>query len=262
MTCGNAPQTSVLLSLVNGSIRDLGQYDYVPWTSDDLQWIVLKGISLSIDPTTGAQVATYAPTQTVYQVDTGLSWPVPIVPGLGTPQPVEMSQQPFNMAFTGGRWLYGLGGDTQNPSLYQVDLTTGNSTTLCNSALGRKVFVSAPSDQRVFLFTYDATLQTYRFYYAKSATECVRINEFPSAHPFASFLKATTVGFALGLNDGNDGPIPDVVFVPIDGRPPMKLSQTADGNWYIDIAPTKDRVVLAGPTPSDGVRRIFSFDLH
>ncbi len=119
-------------------------------------------------------------------------------------------------------------------------------------------------NQKVFLFTYDVALKVYRFYQAKSPTDCARLNEFPSAFPNIPKLIVTKNGFGLLL--GN--PISsyttnwtrEAVFVPIDGRPPLKFNTHSNGNWDMEVSEDKNRIVLRGPG-TDNVLKIFSLDL-
>ncbi|MGZ5279614.1 MAG: hypothetical protein ACXWC9_06720, partial [Pseudobdellovibrionaceae bacterium] len=59
--------------------------------------------------------------------------------------------------------------------------------------------------------------------------------------------------------DSNDTAV-EAVFVPIDGRPPLKFNPGSKGNWQMEVSEDKNRLVLRGPDAGNLVR-IFSFDL-
>ncbi len=249
-TCDDTIDT-VLVSLSDGSVKQIAKNKFLLWISDDRKWILLgDAVSSSKNPM-------------AYNTETGDLLSVSIDPRLGydsASNNFSAMQFPSKIVLIDNQWLYGFGGDPQSPSLYQINLTTKSTRVLCEGVLGKKLFVGALPDQRIYLFTYDSLLKLYRFYYVKSESECLRINEFPSVHSSVPDLKSTNIGFGLALNDGNNQPSKEVVFVPIDGRPPLKLNPTDKGPWKIDVSADKNRVILAGPA-SDGIFRIFSFDL-
>lgn len=143
-------------------------------------------------------------------------------------------------------------------------MDTGVSTPICESAIGKKLLLGKLQNQKVFLFTYDATLKVYRFYDAKSSTDCARLNEFPSEFPNIPKLIATNVGFNLLLGNSMSSYTTNwtraAVFILIDGRPPLKFNTHSNGDWDMEVSKDRNRIVLRGPG-ADNVLKIFSFDL-
>jgi len=253
--CDESNRSLVQITLADGGVKVLGVESSISWVSDDGNTLVLTNASK-------ANVA--------YDVRTGKTTSLPIDPRFGydgsTSGLTDFSQSQFSskMALASDRYLYGFGGNTGAPVMYQVDLVSGVSTPVCDAAAGKKLFLGILPNQKVFVFTYDAALKVYRFYQAKSPTDCARINEFPSEYPNVPKIIPTNIGFGLLLGSPitiySTNPSPEAVFVPIDGRPPLKFNPNSKGNWQMEVSADKNRIVLRGPD-ADDVIRIFSFDL-
>ena len=240
--------------LTDGHVQVLGANSFISWMSDDRNRIVMTNT---------------AKENTAYDLRTKKATKVPVDPRFGSDSSTSgttnfiLSEQQSRMALVNDRLLYGFGGNTDAPTMYQVDLQTGVSAPICESAIGKKLFLGMLPNQKVFVFTYDATVKVYRFYQAKSLTDCARINEFPSSYPNVPKMIPTNIGFGLLLGNPMSASTHnwtrEAVFVPIDGRPPLKFNPDANGNWQMEVSADKNRIVLSGPA-ADGTTKIFSFD--
>ncbi|MGZ5279794.1 MAG: hypothetical protein ACXWC9_07630, partial [Pseudobdellovibrionaceae bacterium] len=213
--CEDKSRNVVQVFLADGAVNVLGLNSAISWMSEDLNRILLTETSNST---------------AAYDLRTGKANKLPIQPGFGDGNfrvgftDLELLSESSKIALANDRYLYGFGGNTDSPTMYQVDLNTGISAPICETAIGKKLFVGQLANQKVFLFTYDSALKVYRFYQAKSPTDCARLNEFPSAYPNVRKLMPTQIGFGLLL--GNpltryaDDTAVEAVFAPIDGRPP------------------------------------------
>ncbi len=254
-TCDGSKSDVVQISLSTGQVKTIASDSHVSWSSDDLNRFILT-------TTTKENIA--------YDIRTGQTINLPMDPGFGFDLGVagstnfSSSLDSAKVALVGDRFLYGFGGNTDAPSMYQVDLTSGASTQVCPAVLGKKMFVGMLPNQKVFLFTYDSQLKVYRFYQVKSLADCPRINEFPSEFPYVPQLMPTSIGFGLLLGKAltldSTNIAAEAVFVPMDGRPPLKFNPNVKGNWQMDVSTNQNRIILRGPD-NDNVVRIFSFDL-
>ncbi len=269
MLCnGRIDKNLILISLKDGSIQRIAMNKYIAWSSQNKKWFMFGDYLPVIDSASGV-AGWHSSTKStlLYNMETGQSFQTPIDPNLGSSDfnrisvqgsilgPLPAANSP---ALINDQWLYGFEGDIQNSTLSRVDLKTGSSTKFCEATVGRKLFVSVLPNQKLYLFTYDDFLKIYRFYSIKGATDCPLINEFPSVYGSVSNLKTANIGFALTL--GTLHSIDEAVFVPIDGRPPLKLSYGDHGPWQIDISPNKNRIILLGPSANEKLK-LFSFDL-
>ncbi|MBC7466163.1 MAG: hypothetical protein H7256_09225 [Bdellovibrio sp.] len=248
--CDGSQKSVIQVSLVDGSTQLLGSDSFVTWASDDNNRIVMTNS---------------ANQNSAYDTRTGKVIALPIDPNFGDGvTDFILSAQRSRMALIDDRWLYGFGGKTSAPTMYQIDLQSGAQAPICEGALGKKLFLGMLPDQKVFLFTYDAAVQVYRFYQVKGTSDCARLNEFPSQYPNVPKMIPTKIGFGLLLGNplsaSSSAWTREAVFVPIDGRPPLKFNPTAIGNWRMEVSPDKNRIVLSGPG-SDNLIKIFSFDL-
>lgn len=272
MTCGGTSDVHLVLFHVStGEVREIALNKYIIWVTEDHKWLLLGDLRQVTDPQTGQSSTKFiSTTPTAYNILTGQSFVTSVNPNHGTFDSEGNFVHPdysngdimefLKIASVENRWLYGFNGEVFNPTLYQTDLQTGLSIKSCENAQGRKLHVGALPNQKVYLLTYDSQLKAYRFYAVKSPTDCLLLNEFPSEHPSVTYLQSTTIGFAMSMGDGNMRPTREAVFVPTDGRPPLKMSYGDQGPWYIQVTPDKRRIILTGPA-ADGVNRIFSFDL-
>jgi len=251
-TCGDTKTNVVRVNLNDGSVKVVGMDSFISWMSEDQNTFVLTDSSK-------ANVA--------YDVRTGKITNLPVDPRFGLSVNsglTDLTVASSKLTLAKDRYLYGFGGSTTAPTMYQVDLSNGTSTPVCESAIGKKIFLGQLPDQKIFLFTYDSTLKTYRFYQIKSPTDCARINEFPSEYPNVPKITATNIGFGLLLGNPlvatSNIQSPEAVFVPIDGRPPLKFNPDAKGNWDLEVSTDRNRIILRGPD-ANNVLRIFSFAL-
>lgn len=248
----------VRISLLTGQVKVIAENSRIEWKSKDGNRI------LNANSTSKSYSA--------YDIRTGKKVALPIDPymdlsgGANGYTSFAYSDDKAKLALAQDRFIYGLGGVQETPTMFKVDLDTGTSVPVCESAVGRKIFVGRLPNDKVFLFTYDKSVKVYRFYQAKSETDCSRINEFPSEYPNIPQLMATNIGFGVLL--GNPLTVyetnvkAEAVFVPIDGRPPMKLNASPNpkSEWSMAVSADKNRIVLQGPDIKN-VIRIFSFDL-
>jgi len=263
-TCADATSTlatsAVQLSLVDGSVSQVGGgLNRIAWVSENKKWLVLTNPKNE---------------SSVFDLDSNTIILTPINPRLGEytgPGGTEESLTNFAMlesrlklALINERYLYGLGGSADAPVMYQVDLSSGMSQPVCNQAIGKKLFLGAISDQKMYLFTYDQSLKVFRFYQVKGASDCERINEFPSEYPYVPKLITSDIGFGLLLGNPllatSSAWTREAVFVPIDGRPPLKFNTDTTHNWDMDISASKNRIYLQGPG-QNGLQQLFKFDL-
>lgn len=253
-TCNSEAAKVVQVSLIDGSVKVIGDGQEISWISNDTNWVLLvdkQGLN------------------TVYDVNTGQLKKVPVDPRFGFSGSdgitnFALSEFDSKIALVGNRYLFGFGGPIDSASMYQVDLTTGLTNSVCDKALGKKLFLGSLPNGKVFLFTYDSKLKVYRFYQVKSVTDCQRLNEFPSDFPNVPKLISTNIGFGLLLGNPLSASslawTREAVFVPIDGRPPLKFNSNTNSNWEMEVSADKNRIVLRGPG-ADGRLKIMSFDL-
>ncbi len=263
--CGASQDSSLFaISIKDGSRISLGQNRGVLWSSQDQKWLWLTDLTWQKNATDGL----------LYR---SIGFKNPVLYNSETHQFMNMTQElqprfadfandnfyqdnwPVLMTAVSDQWIYGFGGDSNAPHLYQVSLKDGTTQNICENAVGKKIFFGVLPNQKLYLLTHDSILGIYRFYLASSAA-CTRINEFPSTHAFVPSLKAADLGFALALNDGNLQPNREALFVPMDGRPPLRLNYNEGGYWNIFLSLDKKRVLLGGPN-AQGNFRISAFDL-
>lgn len=253
--CDDTKSNVVEVSLADGNVKLVGALTHISWTSEDNSRLIM---------TDAAKMSI------AYDVRTGKTVPLPIDPRFGydgtaaTSTDFSLSEFSSKVALKDDRWLYGFGGTLDAPKMYQIDLANGAIAPVCENAAGKKMFLGILPNQKVFVFAYDASMKVYRFYQVKSPTECVRINEFPSEYPNVPKLMPTNIGFGLllglPLSATSNNQSPEAVFVPIDGRPPLKFNPGVKGNWQMEVSVDRNRIVLRGPD-STGFLRVFSFDL-
>lgn len=259
--CSDSTYQTVLLSLADGEVKIISDGNNVQsWLSPSKKWMIVQ-----------SGVAEYS----AYGIATGQKIKVPFDPKLGyysgPGSSVEsltnfiLSGHQSKIAFINERYIYGLGGTIDAPHMYQVDVTTGLSAEVCENAVGRKIFIGSLEDKKAFVFTYDAVLKVYRFYQAKGPNDCPRINEFPSDFPYVPKLMPTKIGFGLLLGNSLSASTRvwtrEAVFVPIDGRPPLKFNTDSDHNWEMEVFPDQNKIVMRGPGAS-GVLKILKVDLN
>ena len=264
-SCAGASGTKTIqairISLLDGGIKEVGpEGSRLSWVADNKQWAILK---------------TATNFKAVYNIKTEKWFEVPVNPdqqneaaSLRSESALNnflMSEKPLNVALTSDQVIYGLGGPLDTPNLYQVDLTTGRAQELCQNVAGTKLFIGQLSGNKVFLFAYDKVLKVFRFYLVKGSPDCPRINEFPSDFPYALKLIPTDIGFGLLLGNALTAATGlmarEAVFVPVDGRPPLKFNSDAQHHWNMQLAPAQNRVYLSGPQ-KDGTDQLMSFDLN
>jgi hypothetical protein len=253
--CDGIHRNIIEISINDGSVKVLGPDSSITWASEDGHRIVMTDATKK---------------NLAYDFRTGKTTALPIDPGFGANglssgiTDFMLLNATSKMALANDQWLYGFGGNVEAPTMYQVDLQSGASVAVCEGALGKKLFVGKLPNQKIFLFTYEDALKVYRFYQVKSSSECARINEFPSAYPNVPKLVSTNIGFGLLLGlpitRSTDQTAVEAVFVPMDGRPPLKFNSGSVGKWQIDVSADRNRIVLRGPD-LDNVVKIFSFDL-
>lgn len=251
--CDGVKSSLVQVSLNDGVVQVIADGVNLAWISDDHFRIVMNDASNN---------------NIAYDFRTGKYTKLPINTRFGTETSelvdLDILRSSSKMALANDRLLYGFGAAIDKPTLYQVDLQSGVSTAVCEAAVGKKLFVGILVNQKVFLFTYDSMLKVYRFYQVKSPTDCPRINEFPSEYQNVSSLLPTNIGFGLLLGNkltrDSNQTAAEAVFVPIDGRPPLKFNPNGTGYWNMEVSPDKNKIVLRGPGLNN-VMTIFSFDL-
>lgn len=254
-TCGDSKRDVVQISLADGQVKIIGADSKVSWASDDLNRYIL----------TTAGNENFA-----YDIRTGQTTKLNMDPVFGLydgkdgATDFSISRNSSKIALVGDRFLYGFGGNIDSPTMYQVDLNSGVHVKVCEAAAGKKMFVGKLPDQKVFLFTYDSQLKVYRFYHVKSPADCARINEFPSEFTNVPSLMPTSIGFSMLLGRpltlSSTNVAAEAVFVPIDGRPPLKFNSDTKGSWGMDVSIKRNRIILQGPD-TDNVVKLFSFDL-
>lgn len=253
--CDAAKTDVVRISLADGAVKTVGVDTRITWVSADNNRIVMTDAA-------GASAA--------YDLRSDRKIEVPVSPRFGDNSLTSgltdyalLNDSP-KMVLASDRYLYGFGGKIEAPTMYKTDLTSGVSTAVCEAAIGKKLYAGLLPNQKVFLLTYDSNLKIYRFYQVKGASDCVRINEFPSNYLMVSRLNATNIGFGLVLGKEitvyKNESAAEAVFVPIDGRPPLKFNPNSDGQWQMEVSPDRNRLVLSGPD-TDGETKIFSFEL-
>ena len=256
--CANTKTNVVQINLQNGLRKVLGENKKIEWISTNKQWLMTVDMDLK---------------RVAYNILSGVSIIVPIDPHLKTPSGTSsqvdldnFSQSGYGLkvALANDTHLYGFGANPESPTLFHVNLANATSSAICEEAAGKKMFLGALNNQKVFLFTYEAAVKVYYFYLIKNSNECVRINEFPSDYPAVPKLISTNIGFGLllgyPLSASTNNHTREAVFVPIDGRPPLKFNSNENSNWDMEVSEDRNRIVLRGPG-SDGVLKIFSFNL-
>ena len=257
-SCANTITNIIQINLQNGTRKILAENKRIEWISENKQWLITIGIDSK---------------HAAYNILSGVTISVPIDPKLtnpsGTSSQIDIdnfSQSGYGLqvALANQTHLYGFGGNFDSPTLFHVNLANAAASAICEDAVGKKLFLGALNSEKVFLFTYDAMVKVYRFYLIKNSTECIRINEFPSDYPSVPKLISTNIGFGLllgyPLSASTTNHTREAVFVPIDGRPPLKFNSNENSNWEMEVSEDKNRIVLRGPG-SDGVLKIFSFNL-
>ncbi len=253
LNCGTETSEVVRISLLDGSVKLFGKLTKRYWVTPDQKWIVM-----AMDK--GSRIV---------NLKTEEFWDAPVDPYFLLVKPDgsyddSMGTSGQKIGYDGSRYIFGFGGNYTSPTAYKVDTQTGKTSEICSGASGRKLDIGILPDQRAFLFTYDSDLKVYRFYQAKADGTCTRINEFPSQYPTVPKYISTNIGFALLLGNplSNSTSVwtREAVFVPIDGRPPLKFNSDGNSNWEMDVSPSKNRIILRGPD-AQGTVRIFSFDL-
>jgi hypothetical protein len=249
-TCSqtNGDNKFVLVSLSDGKTTSVGINKSFLFSSENKRWIVFA------DNKTG-QIS-------IYNIDTQESQDLPSYVRTNFSNSANFKID-RNIILLDNRLFYGLSSlSGLNPKLYETNVVTGASSLICENALGEKISIGAIDEKKLFLLTYDSQLQIYRFYYAKNSNECIRINEFPSIYANTLRVIPATIGFSVTVGDGNPYLVArEAIFVPIDGRPPMKLSHNSEGPWQVELAPEKDRIILLGPD-AEGNRKIISFEFN
>jgi hypothetical protein len=256
--CDQQVHAGVRISLTTGNVKFLNSSDsQITWVSSNKKWVVL----------TDSKKA-----NSIYNIETNKLISIPVDPNFAAFDSTNESNSNFlesqdrsKISLINNQLLYGLGGYSDSPTMYQVDLVSGRSVSICKEAIGKKLFIGSISEQKVFLFTYDQTLKVFRFYQAKNENECPRINEFPSDSAFVPTLIPTSIGFGLVMSDASSvqtGKIGTAaVFVPIDGRPPLKFNSDTSHHWSMSISSDRNRIYLQGPGKND-TSNVFSFDLN
>lgn len=241
-TCGvNGEIRVFLVTLQDGGVKTLAINKQFRFLSADDKW------SFFAD---SAQQNSF-----VVNLETFESFASPISPRLGPNKytPVMM-----------GRYWYGFDAESSDPHLIQTDLQTRTSIRLCESSLGTRLGVGVIQDAKVYIYSYEKTAKVYRFYHVKSPTECLRLNEFPSSSSIVHRASSTEIGFAMSLyTPGTEWSMvnqpSELVFVPVDGRPPLRLNHGSAQGWYFEITPDRKHIVILGPD-SAGQNRLLSFD--
>ncbi len=260
-TCADGNYSVVQVSLADGSMKPLNDARSVSWFSKDNQWLILNKES---DPQS----------HHAYNIKTGQYWDLKINPKHGyyvgpgsTTESMSnfaLSSYAAKVALIDDRFLYGFGGSLEAPTLYRTDLSNGVTAEACMGAEGKKIFMGVLPNNKVFLFTYDSKLKIFRFYQVKSPSDCQRLNEFPSDYPYTLKLTSTNIGFGLMLGNELSASTPfwarEAVFVPIDGRPPIKFSSGPIGNWDMAVSADKNTIILQGPNAA-GTPTLYSFEL-
>lgn len=251
--CGTSATELIRISLVDGSVKSFGEFKRRYWTTPDLKWLV-------IPMEKGSRIV---------NLRTDEFWSAPIDPYFMLVRPDGSYDDAIGnsgpkIGYDNSRYIFGFGGDTSNPTAYKVDTQTQAFSEICNNVSGRKLDIGILPDHRAFVFTYDSELKVYRFYEAKQDGSCVRINEFPSQYPTVPKFISTNIGFGLLLGNSLSNTTSvwtrEAVFVPIDGRPPLKFNRDGNSNWEMEVSSNRNRIILRGPDAA-GTVRIFSFDL-
>lgn len=253
---GDNEVTPMRISLATGKVSILADNATdITWISPDRRWLALA-------TSTGATL--------FYNVDGAKALPMPIDPRQGEANGTQDGSKNIALELRDMRitmldqFLYGFGGTGEEPKMYRFDSKSGQSQEVCGEAVGQKLLIGKLSDSKLFLFTYDKTLSVFRFYQVKSANECVRINEFPSQFSYVHQLTPTSIGFGLlvgtKVSATSNAWSREAIFVPVDGRPPMKFNSDTNHNWSMGVSPDQNRIYLSGPNAANA-ERVFSFDL-
>jgi hypothetical protein len=261
ISCGaDSYSDLIMLSLADGSIKsNLGRNRVLAWRSPDENWIITTEQEV-VDPVSGAK--SY-PNPMVHHVETGRSLSIPINPHFGpenAQERISVLGRGVQLVAIASNRIYGFAGTWDKPIFRSVDLTSGISEAACETVKGRKVHLGSLPDQRVFLFTKETELDLFHFYQIKSPGECIRLNEFPGRNPYIPSLQATDSGFAVTISPSSINNVEEVVFVPVDGRPPVKINPSSGASWRVQISPDLKRVFFSGP--STGSSRLYYFELH
>ncbi len=276
LSCNGGAETElIIISLKDQTFKVIAKNKGILWTSDDKQWILLGDYLPQVNPINGQSYNSLMPTNTViYGVSSGLTWPAPMNPqfnvysGPNSGIPYTSFSSDFTgqpkIAITSDQYLYGLTGDLNAPTLNQVNLTNGKVTSVCENALGLKLFVSnfttpTGSSPNAYLFSYDTNLKVYHFYRISGDGTCARLNEFPSNYQSVVQLITTNIGFALTTNPGNLQPSVEAIFVPINGQPPLMLNNNMRGA-SMQISADRNKIYLNIPDPS-GNWPLYTFDI-
>ncbi len=141
--------------------------------------------------------------------------------------------------------LFAISGDSGNSFPIRLDLETKVSEKICTNIKEKfRYFINPKDGKSIYALTYDEKLKIYHVYDINvDSNECSLINQFQSENPYGSpyGIKSTEVGFSIYFPIPNTK-LSELLFIPVDGRPPIKVNGKQDGSYSIDVIPKLNRL--------------------
>ncbi len=235
------------LNIENGSIHKIASAMYLSWVSQDNNWLAFNSID--------GKIKNY-----IYSVEHDkflTNRPFEAMSNLGNE--FYTNEGYFNYVYTQNK-IYSFDPKQSNPKLILHDLEADSVSELCNSKKGKIKFLGSLPGEKKFIFSFDSVELVYYFYEIEDNQKCTLINNFPANFKYISSLKMTSIGFLVTFNNDNlTNPIANI-FVPIDGRPPLKIDPVGiSGSWQTEVDFQHRRIFLLGPIGGD--QRVYQMNL-
>ncbi len=270
-----------LISLVDGKIQSLGRNKFINWIDKSRNWIVVDDIRKK--PTVINEYENFASAslKKMINVNNNAQFNVEVDSckahfGYTDLNHANSSIQfeyinncPWKLAIKEDKYFYGISGTASLPFAVRYNVFTGEKTKLCNNVKGEvRYFLNNPSADQIYLMTYDSKLNSYNiFNIDNNDGSCASINQFPSrigGRGSPQSIQVTPIGFVIHFQDLS-ATISELIFIPIDGRPPIQVNQFIDRSYKMKVNSELNRLYFLIPNIDQKVteknQRLYYMDL-
>lgn len=132
-------------------------------------------------------------------------------------------------------------------SLQAVNIRTFETAPVCKNIFGQILFASSYKDSTSIVFAFESRTKTFSGYFIRPDLTCLEFNRFPSLASEPYSISMTSFGFAF-ITGSDFYHQKDLFFVPIDGRPPLRIGTTDGGRniWSFIQDAKESQIIFSG----------------